>query len=137
MLMGAKASCLKSLDGVHQNRAILCSCCGDFLTVREPPPSPKNEETQTKTQTTENLNRQNSKYCKSVEKRKLRPWSEFPPRQKLRPWSELIAQMVMGVVPGLVNFCRSTTKSRCLRPQDARSPCLRPQDARSPCNQNR
>ena len=44
------------------------------------------------------------KYCKSVEKRKLRPWSEFPPRQltqtmvrvsspaKLRPWSELTAQ---------------------------------------------
>ena len=62
------------------------------------------------------------KYCKAVEKRKLRPWSEFPPRQnsdhgpsflpgktqtmvrvsspaKLRPWSELSAKMVMGVVP--------------------------------------
>ena len=35
--------------------------------------------TQTKTQTTENLNRQNSKV--SVEKKKLRPWSEFPPQQ--------------------------------------------------------
>ena len=42
------------------------------------------------------------KHCKSVEKRNLRPWFEFPPPAKLRPWSELIAKMAMGVVPGLV-----------------------------------
>ena len=37
-----------------------CEIGRDRLTVREPPPSPLNQETQTKTQTTENLNRQNS-----------------------------------------------------------------------------
>ena len=51
------------------------------LTVREPPPSPQNEETQTKTQTTQNLNRQNSKVlsiCRDKETQTT--WSEFPPR---------------------------------------------------------
>ena len=44
------------------------------------------------------------KYCKSVEKRKLRQHGPSFLPAKLRPWSELTAKMVMGVVPGLAIF---------------------------------
>ena len=40
---------------------------------------------------------------------------------KLRPWSELIAKMVMGVVPGLVNFSGNSDKLTLLGPDIFRS----------------
>ena len=72
------------------------------LTVREPPPSPQNEETQTKTQTTENLNRQNSKVLQICREKETRTMVRVSSPAKLRPWSGLTTKMVMGVVPGLV-----------------------------------
>ena len=75
------------------------------LTVREPPPSPQNEKTQTKTQTTDNLNRQNSKALQICREKETQTMVRVSSPAKLRPWSELTAKMVMGVVPGLVrNF---------------------------------